>query len=955
MADNKNKTTKEIQGKLPPQNIEAEQSVLGALMLDKEAVIRIADILNPDDFYRGTHTNIYQAMLDLYEKNEPIDLLSLTNSLEQRKQLEEIGGNTYLTNLVNSVPTAAHIVHYAKIIKNKKVLRDLIDSSAQISQLSFQEPEDVENLVDEAEQKIFSISQKSIGQKFIHIKENLEGAFERIDKLHRGDEVTRGVPTGFIDLDNHLSGLQQSDLIILAARPSLGKCLTADTKIVNPSTGQISTLEEIVKNKEKNILTLDKNLKIKKTEISQFVNDGKKPVFEVETALGKKIKTTLTHPFLTIDGWKPLQKLKTGQRIAIPRKLPIFGNYKIPDFKVKSLAYFIADGGLTSGCPRFTNKNKRIMTDFEKAVTNFPNTKVRLVEKKGSRTPTLRVSNKKQDYTLAIREVCQKIKKIRQENGFIQKKLVKELNLGHATVSAFFNGHYLPQPSNIDKIIKYLNISEKDIIPQGFNSLRNKNAVTEWLESIGLMGKLAIEKEIPSFVFELNKKQLSLFLNRLFSCDGSIYMTRGSRSKSFGISYSSSSKKLIKQVQHLLLRFDIISKIRKKKIKYKSNIKIAYELSIHNVENITSFINQIGIYGKEKAVRKIKKQISKIGLGWTQDTLPIEVWSKIVKIKGKQTWRSIYKKIGLPISYNIHAFTRNPRRQTVEKIAKALKSEELKQLAQSDIYWDKIVSIKYIGKKQVYDLTIPKTHNFIANDFFVHNTALAMDFARHIAVKNKLPVAFFSIEMSKEQMVDRLICSQAEIDSWRMRTGRLSGEGPDNDFQRIQQALDELSVAPIFIDDTPSPTVMQMRTMARRLQAEHNIGLIIIDYLQMIQPRSSFDSPVQQVTEISRNLKALARELELPVLALSQLSRAVESRSPAIPKLSDLRESGSLEQDSDVVLFIYREDKDKPNPERRNIAEIHIAKHRNGPIGKIELFFNESQVSFKNLERHLGE
>jgi len=194
--------------------------------------------------------------------------------------------------------------------------------------------------------------------------------------------------------------------------------------------------------------------------------------------------------------------------------------------------------------------------------------------------------------------------------------------------------------------------------------------------------------------------------------------------------------------------------------------------------------------------------------------------------------------------------------------------------------------------------------------------------------------------MSKEQLVDRLICSQAEVDLWKMRTGKLSGEGPNNDFQKIQHALDELSVAPILIDDTPAPTVMQMRTMARRLQAEHNVGLIVIDYLQMIQPRNPSDAPVQQMTEISRNLKALARELNLPILALSQLNRAVENRSPAIPKLSDLRDSGAIEQDADVVLFIYREDKDKRDSEKKNIAEIIIAKHRNGPTGKIELFFN---------------
>jgi len=209
--------------------------------------------------------------------------------------------------------------------------------------------------------------------------------------------------------------------------------------------------------------------------------------------------------------------------------------------------------------------------------------------------------------------------------------------------------------------------------------------------------------------------------------------------------------------------------------------------------------------------------------------------------------------------------------------------------------------------------------------------------------------------MSKDQLIDRLLCAQAEIDSWRMRTGNLSTDGPDNDFQRIQQAMDQLSKAPIFIDDTPSPTVMQMKTMARRLQAENKLGLIIVDYLQLIQPRNSHDAPVQQVTEISRSLKGLARELDLPVLALSQLSRAVESRSPAIPKLSDLRDSGSLEQDSDVVLMIYREDKDRHDTERKNIADIYIAKHRNGPTGKIELFFNEVQASFKNLEKRIEE
>ena len=231
-------------------------------------------------------------------------------------------------------------------------------------------------------------------------------------------------------------------------------------------------------------------------------------------------------------------------------------------------------------------------------------------------------------------------------------------------------------------------------------------------------------------------------------------------------------------------------------------------------------------------------------------------------------------------------------------------------------------------------------------------TSLALDIARNAALQKGAKVGIFSIEMSREQLVDRLISAQSDVNLWKIRTGNLSSTGEDNDFMRIQNALGVLSEASIFIDDTPSPTVIHMRAMARRLQSEHGLDLIIVDYLQLMQPRSGTDNMVQQVTEISRALKALARELNVPVLALSQLSRAVEQRSPQIPRLSDLRESGSLEQDSDVVMFIYREDRDKQDSDKKNIAEIHVAKHRNGPLGKVSLYFDESVTSFRTLAKN---
>jgi replicative DNA helicase len=427
--------------RIPPHNLEAEASVLGSLMLDKDAVIKIADILKVGDFYKDDHNLIYETMLALYEEREPIDVLSLANKLEERGQLERVGGSSYLASLVNTVPSATNIVHYAKVVQKKALLRRLITMASEIVEMGYDESEDVQKVLDEAEQKVFSVSQNYIKQDFIPIKSILEAAFDRIDELHKSDHTFRGVETHYPDLDGILAGLQKSDLIIIAARPSVG-------------------------------------------------------------------------------------------------------------------------------------------------------------------------------------------------------------------------------------------------------------------------------------------------------------------------------------------------------------------------------------------------------------------------------------------------------------------------------------------------------------------------------VHSKVPVGIFSLEMGSDQLVDRMIAAQAGVDLWKLRTGKLSSEGPGNDFERISDAMGVLSEAPIFIDDSGSLNIMEMRTMARRLQAEHNLGLIIVDYLQLMEGRSTRgDNRVQEISEISRGLKQLARELNIPVIALSQLSRAVESRPDQIPKLSDLRESGSIEQDADVVMFLYREDRVKPDTPNKGIADVIIAKHRNGPVGKISLFFEENSTTFKSLER----
>lgn len=442
--------------RIPPQQLEAEQAVLGSLMIDRDAVIKIADALVPEDFYADKHRYVYDAMLTLYQRHDPIDILALSNLLQERNQLESIGGRSFLVSLSNAVPTAANVVQYSQIVQKKATLRRLLEAAGAMVQMGYEDTEDVSALLDNAERSLFNVSQRYLKQNFINIRDVLDEAFDRIDQLHHEAGQLRGVPTGFTKLDSLLGGLQKSDLVILAARPSIGK------------------------------------------------------------------------------------------------------------------------------------------------------------------------------------------------------------------------------------------------------------------------------------------------------------------------------------------------------------------------------------------------------------------------------------------------------------------------------------------------------------------TSLALDIARNVAVKTKLPVGLFSLEMSKEQLVDRLLVAQADVDLWKMRTGRLKD---DDDFQRIGHAMGVLADAPIFIDDSGSANIMEIRTKARRLQSEHKaLGLIVIDYLQLMESRTG-ENRTQEISEITRGLKSIARELNVPVLALSQLSRAVELERPPIPKLAHLRESGSIEQDADVVMFIYRPVVYNQDIEddKKNLAEIHVAKHRNGPTGRVNLTFVERRASFDNREERMDE
>ncbi|MEG5136859.1 MULTISPECIES: replicative DNA helicase [unclassified Microcoleus] len=927
---------------LMPTNIEAEEAILGGILIDPEAISRIAEILRPEFFAITAHQVIYRSALGLFLQGQPTDLMTVTTWLTDRNQLEQVGGLTKLAQLVDRTVSAVNIDQYAALVEDKYQRRRLIEAGNNIVQLGYETAAPLETVLDRAEQEVFGITQDRPQQDLVSIGETLNQTFQDLENRNEGLTLP-GIPCGFYDLDAMTGGFQRSDLIIVAARPAMGKCNIGSTLVVQ-GNGSLVTLEEIYQKRQAELLTLGEDWKFHLTRPSAFIDDGIKPVFRVTTRLGRFIETTITHPFLTIKGWRQLAEIQAGDKIAVPRRMNIFGKETIRDCEVKLLAYLIGDGCLTRSAPQFTNGNTAILQDFAEAATSFGGLKLRFRDQ-GRRAPEYYIIGDREGYIERIDLFACNLQIALEKRHLLVEEFAQELKILPVLASYWVQGMAFPKPELFSRICEYLEVDPEELVGPGMEAIniKHRNPLRYWLEKLGLMGKNAHQKTVPDIVFKLERSQIALFLNRLFSTDGWATLLTSGQSQ---LGYCSVSEELARQVQHLLLRFGIIAALKKRSVKYKNTRRPAWQIDITDSISIKTFISEIGIFGKEEALFKVKEALENKEYQTNRDLIPVEVWEYIALAKGNESWASLAKRAGIKGSSNIHVGKRALSRQRLLVLATALDNSWLKQLADSEVYWDEIVSIEPMGNKQVYDLTIPETHNFVANDICVHNTAFCTNIAHHIAAgQQKLPVAMFSLEMSKEQLVQRILSSEAKIESNRLRSGRIS----QNEWEPISTAIGNLSELPLFIDDTPNITVMEIRSKARRLQAEQGgaLGLILLDYLQLME--GSSDNRVQELSRITRGLKGLARELNVPIIALSQLSRSVEARTNKRPMMSDLRESGSIEQDADLVIMLYRDEYYNPDSPDRGIAEVIITKHRNGPTGIIKLLFDAQYTSFRNL------
>jgi replicative DNA helicase len=780
--------------RVPPHNIEAEESVLGSMLLSKDAIAEVLELLREDDFYRPAHRTVFHSVLELYGHGDAVDAITVAEELRRNGALVDIGGAPFLHTLVASVPTAANATYYARIVKEAGVLRRLIDAGTQIVQLGFETPQDTESAVDRAESLVYQVAQGRVTEDYHSLRDVLTGTLEAIERLHEDHREITGVPTGFADLDRLTSGLQPANLVIVAARPAVGKALAVDTPLPTPTgwttMGDVAVGDQLI-GADGRPTTV-----VAATEVLHG-----RPCYEVEFSDGTVIVADAQHQWLTEtrasrkSAWAATRGYN---RTRTQRTLP----------SVRTTEAILA----TLRC----NGSERRLNH---AVVN-----TRPLDLPAQELPL-------PPYALGV-----------------------WLGDGHAAGARITTAD--------PEIIVHLEADGLWVVPGDRSySLRlpqrrnHHGTVQGMLRTLGVLGN----KHIPMAYLRASEAQRRLLLAGLVDTDGTV-------AASGAVQFSVTSRRLAEETRELI-------------------VGLGYRCSM--------------------TTKPVK---GRTAASSTAYTLTFSTTDEVFRLERKRL---------------LHKERRGPGR-TGKRL---------------------ITAVRPVPSVPVRCVEVDSAdHLYLASRSMVptHNSTLGLDVARHAAVRAGVPTVVFSLEMSKTELVQRLMCAECTVDMQRLRTGRME----ESDWTRLTRSLGKLADAPLFIDDSPGTTMMEIRAKCRRLKQRHGLGLVVVDYLQLMQPSKRFENRQQEVSEISRSLKLLAKELDVPVMAISQLSRQTESRSDRRPMLSDLRESGALEQDSDVVLFIYRDELYDPESARKGEADLILAKHRNGPTDTVTVTFQGQYSRF---------
>lgn len=793
---NKSKDDGLVFGKVQPQAKALEEAVLGALMLDKDALAIVIDILSSKSFYIEAHQQIYKAICTLFEDSNPVDLLTVTEELKKMGVLDSIGGPYYLVELTNRVASAANIEYHARIISQKFIQRELIRVSTETIREAYEDTTDVFELLDKSEQGLFEITQQNLSRGYLGMNTLVNMAIKQFEELSKKSDGLTGVPSGFTALDRVTSGWQPSDLIIVAARPGMGKCLGKGTKVVMYD-GSLKKVEDV---KTGDLLMGDDSTPRKVLSTCK----GREQMYWIRQNKGLDYRVNESH-ILSLK-----KSRKEGEK---PKGFVL--NIGVKEWLNKSSKF------------QSNYKGYKVPIQLDERETKLPPYFLGLWLGDGHTD----------DVTITTQN----------------KAIIDYIDEYASSINCQVRAHYPKDRCSNFSIVGG---------PRGHKGYSLKGE----LRTVGVLGN----KHIPdNYLYNSTQKRLEL-LAGLIDSDGH-YLEQSN-----GYEITQKDKALVSQIKYLCdsLGFRVSMKSKKASIR-----KISYETTVYRLR----------IYGD---IHRIP-----------------------VKIQRKQAraWKS-------PVDWQV----------TGMKVEK-------------DIVDD------------YYGFEIDGNHLFLLEDMTVtHNTSFTLAVTKNAALDFNMGVAFFSLEMSSVQLVNRLISMETQISSEKLRKGQLE----DYEWQQLYAQVDKLGKVPIFIDDTPGISIFELRAKCRRLKMQHDIQMVIIDYLQLMTGggESKGGNREQEISMISRGLKALAKEISVPVIALSQLSRAVETRGGSKrPMLSDLRESGAIEQDADIVTFIYRPEyyqilEDEEGNSLKGIGEIIIAKHRNGSLETVRLKWDGQFALFSNLD-----
>jgi replicative DNA helicase len=827
----------------PPQDIAAEQGVIGGMLLSKDAIADVVEILKSHDFYKPVHTKIYDTILDLYGRGEPADAVTVTAALSDSGDLARIGGVPYLHTVMESVPTAANASYYARIVSERAVLRRLVEAGTKIVQLGYgaggNGGRDVDDTVDLAQQAIYDVTERRVSEDFAILADMLQPTLDEIEAVGASGGVMTGVPTGFSDLDRLLNGLHPGQLIIVAGRPGLGKALALDTLLATPD-GWTTMAEAAVGDQ---LLGAD-GQPTTVIATSEVMTD--RPCFEVEFSDGSTIVADASHQWSTHDrkdrrfGRAPQVRTTaeiarslrtdTDQRVnhsvANPRPLDL------PERELPVAPYtfgaWLGDGH--SAAARITSADPEVVWHLEADGYR--------VNQSG---PMVYSFHLPPGPELAAQDcvVC-------GQSFQPWHSGVRSCGRSCGGKSRFLSA---PTPTPVCRDCGRPSAAMR----KGNAGQRCQECYTTVGTVVGRLRTLGVlnDKHIPAAYLRASEEQRRAVLAGLMDTDGTVTGTGNCQ-------YASTSRRLAEDVRELISSLGYRCSVSTKAVKGRTaESSVCYNLNFTTTDDIFRLQRKALLHKQRRRSGGAARTSSR----YIVDVRPVA---------------------SVPV---------------------------------------KCVSIDNEDKLYLAGRTMVPTHNSTAS----------MDFARNAAIRHNCASAIFSLEMSKIEIVMRLLSAEARVPLHVLRSGQLS----DDDWTKLARRMGEISEAPIFVDDTPSMNLMEIRAKARRLKQRHNLKLIVVDYLQLMSSPKKTESRQQEVAELSRGLKLLAKEVECPVIAVSQLNRGPEQRTDKRPQLSDLRESGSIEQDADVVILLHRDDYyDKESP-RAGEADFIVAKHRNGPTDTV--------------------